>query len=105
MQVREQVVEILRVEWLSRHQVAAVQDGCGYAIVIGGGARRERRLLVQGQQSGAVARLIHAVVVALRAARLKELVAVRLLCVQLVQRRGRGHSAAAGKHQRANSDE
>jgi hypothetical protein len=78
------------------HHVAAIEDGCGDAVVVGGSTGGKVGLFVEAEQRRTVERTSLAIVVALGAAHFVDLVAVGLLGVELVERCGRRNAVAAG---------
>ena len=97
MQIRQQILEVLRVSvGLCGHQAAAVQDGCGYAFVIRWSATRQVRLFKDAKQWRAMQWVADAIVVALGTVGLKDLMPMCLLRVELVERRRRRRRVATG---------
>jgi hypothetical protein len=85
MQVGEQIVDVLRVHiGLRRHQAVAMQNGVGYALIVGWSATVQLLFLEDAAQRRPVQQVVGAVIVALRAVRLKDDMALRLLRVELV---------------------
>jgi hypothetical protein len=79
MQIGQQVVEVLPIEiGHGRHQVAAMQDGFGHALVRGRCAAVQRLLLEDAQQRWPMQGRIDAIVMALRAVGLEDVVAGRV---------------------------
>jgi hypothetical protein len=98
VEVGEQVLEVVGIGFgRCGHEVVAVEDDCGDAFVIGGSAAGHVGFFVEAEQRRAVQRVRLAVVMALRAVRLKILIAASLLRRELVKRRRRRDGVAAKK--------
>ena len=98
VEVGEEVVDLYGVKvGLRGHEVAAVEDRGGHAVVVGGGAAMQVGLLVDAEQRWAVQVAGGAVVVAERAVGLKGGVAEVLLGRELIERRGGWGGVAAEK--------
>ena len=78
----------------------AVEDGFAYAIVVGRSSAGKVGLFVDAEQRWAVQNVAVAVVVALSAAGLKDIVAVHLLRIELVEWRCCCLGGAAAEQQR-----
>jgi hypothetical protein len=91
MKVGQEIVELLRavprVEiGLCWHEVAAVEDGGSYTLIVGGSATGEVGLLEHAEERWTVQRAGNAVIVALCATGLEDLMAAALLGVELIER-------------------
>jgi hypothetical protein len=100
VEVAEEVREVLGVDGgiqggLGRHHVATVEDGGGDAGVGSGGSAGEVGLFEDAEKRWAVEWAGFAIVVALSAVGLEDLVATGLLRRELAERRGWGCGVAA----------
>src|ERR1700728_237384 len=89
---------VLRVDIYGWHHAVALEDGDAHPVIIGGSPAGKGLLPKDTQHGGPMQGVGVAIVVALRATGLKDSVTVRLLCIELVERRGwRGRWTAAGQ--------